>query len=115
MKRAKNDYRVYLLDILNAIKRIEVYAQKGQEEYMRNGLLQDGIIRQISIIGEATTRLPSGWKDNFPDVPWKLIKAMRNILIHDYSEVSAERVWTVAAEDIPVLKNTIEAMLKEIS
>lgn len=115
MKRPKKDYRVYLYDILAAISRIEKYRGKGKDAYFADGLLQDGIIRQVSIVGEATTKLPATLKKKYPDIPWKLITAMRNILIHDYSDINLERVWTVAEEDLPMLKNTIEKMLEDIA
>ena len=114
MKRSKKDYSVYLLDILAAIARIEQYQQKGKSVYFRDGLLQDGIIRQISIVGEAVTKLPITWKKKYADIPWKLITAMRNILIHDYSDVNLERVWIVTKKDLPILKKTIEKMLQEL-
>ena len=115
MKRAKKDHRVYLYDILSAIKRVEEYGKKGKDKYFSDGLLQDGIIRQVSIVGEAATKLPLTWKKKHSSIPWKLITAMRNILIHDYSDINLERVWTVAERDLPKLKKTVEAMLQEIT
>jgi len=114
MKRSKKDYRVYLQDILFAISRIQLYAKQGKKKYMTDGLLQDGIIRQVSIVGEAATKLPAAWKADYPDIPWKQITGMRNILIHDYSEINLDRVWIVAKEDLPPLKKTIEAMSRNI-
>lgn len=114
MKRSQKDYRVYVHDLLSAIERIEEYKRKGRREYLANGLLQDGIIRQVSIVGEAATKLPTSWKEKYHTVPWKKITAMRNILIHDYSDVSAERVWTVVEEDIPRLKKTVEEIAKDM-
>ena len=77
--------------------------------------MQDGIIRQVSIVGEAATKLPAAWKKKYADVPWKLITGMRNILIHDYADINLERVWLVTERDLPKLKKTVEAMLKEIA
>lgn len=115
MKRPKKDYRVYLHDILSAIGRVEEYAKKGRSVYLEDGLLQDGIIRQISIVGEAVSKLPKTWTAKHPDIPWRAIIAMRNILIHDYSDINPERVWTVAKADLPLLKKTIAAMLSELA
>ncbi len=115
MKRPKKDHRVYLEDMLSAINRVEEYRKGGRKRFLEEGLLQDGIIRQVSIVGEAATKLPPAWKKDYPDVPWKAITAMRNILIHDYSDVNLERVWTVAATDLPVLKKTVKTMLDGLS
>ena len=69
MKRVKRDHRVYLHDMLFAIGRVEEYRKSGRKQYLEDGLLQDGIIRQISIVGEAATKLPPAWKKDYPDVP----------------------------------------------
>jgi len=75
----KNDV-IYLKHILDAISRIEEYV-KGvkREDYMRNNLLQDGVIRQIEIMGEAAKRLSSEIKEKYPNLPWKDMAGMRDI------------------------------------
>ena len=104
----KNDL-IYLRHISSAISRIEEYSQNlNCKEFMNNYLLQDGIIRQIEIIGEATKRLSEEFKKKHNEIPWKDIAGMRDKLIHDYFGVDLEAVWYTVEKDIPLLKNKLE-------
>ena len=85
---------VYLEDILNAIGKIERYTKgMSKDEFISNELVIDGVIRNLEIIGEATKRLPKSFRQQYPQVPWKKIAGMRDVLIHDYSGVDIEVVW----------------------
>jgi uncharacterized protein with HEPN domain len=113
MKRAKRDPRVYLEDILHAIARIGEYTAEGNASFVASPLIQDGVIRQLSIIGEAAAKLPAGTKATHPAVPWREIVGMRNVIIHDYAETDLETVWLVVERDLAPLKTAVEAMLRE--
>ena len=109
------DDEVYLLHIRDAIAKIEEYL-KGvrQEEFYKNSLLQDGVVRQVAVIGEAAKRLSESFRKAHADIPWSGIIGMRNKLIHDYLGVDYESVWKTAKEDIPLLKSKVNALgLKE--
>ncbi len=104
----KND-SVYLNHILDAIKRIEEYTEKiDHEKFINTNLLQDGVIRQIQIIGEAAKRLSPRITNKYKNVPWKDITGMRNKLVQDYFGVDVEAVWKTVKNDIPFLKDQIK-------
>jgi uncharacterized protein with HEPN domain len=89
----KTDQSAFLNHILDAIKKIEKYIQGIDEEaFKNNDLVQDGVIRQIEIIGEAVKRLGDGIKSQSPHVPWQDIAGMRDKLIHDYFGVDIDTV-----------------------
>lgn len=111
---AKRDLRVYLHDILSAIALITEYTVEGEEIFLTDLKTQDAVLHQFSVIGEAASRLPRTMRTRYPDVPWKLIIGMRNIIIHDYSEIKMPRIWEVVEQDLPPLRKTIETMLQEI-
>lgn len=107
----KNDY-VYLRHILDAISRIEEYTKdKKYADFMADHLIQDGVIRQIEIVGEATKRLSEDIRERNPDIPWKDIVGMRDKLIHDYIGVDLDAVWDAVERDIPPLKNKLENII----
>lgn len=108
----KKDPRVYLEDILESIGKIEDYVRGlSFEQFEQDTERQDAVIRRFEIIGEAVKRLSADFKEHIPDIPWKQIAGMRDVLIHDYANVSLPRVWKTATE-LTRLKRAIQEILK---
>jgi len=104
----KRDESVYLQHILDAIQKIETYLRGVDEAtFAAQSLVQDGVIRQIEIIGEAVRHLSDELRAQNPHIPWQDIAGMRDKLIHGYFGVDIEKVWLTATQDIPTLKTQI--------
>ena len=109
---SKKDDEIYLRHILEAISWVEEYlANTTKEESLDNHLVQDGVIRQVGIVGEAAKHLSSEFREKHIDMPWKDIAGMRDKLIHDYFGVDIEAVWETAIRDIPILKAKVTSIL----
>lgn len=111
-----HDDTVYLRHIRDAISRIGEYlCGVGEKEFYRTHLVQDGVIRQLEIIDEATKKVSVETRRKYVQVPWKDMAGMRDKLIHEYFGVDLELVLLTAANDIPALHEEIEHIIRLLS
>ena len=102
----------YLADILEAARAIQRFtAGVSAEAFKANEEKYEAVNRKFEIIGEAARRLSPKAKQKFPEIPWKLVTAMRNILIHDYDDVDLDIVWETVQRDLPKLILHLEKYL----
>jgi uncharacterized protein with HEPN domain len=108
----KDDF-IYVEHILESITKIEKYTNNLTiHDFVENELIQDGVIRNFEIIGEATKHLSNNFRDNYSDIPWKQIAGMRDILIHDYLGIDIYAVWETIETNLPQLKRQLLSIKK---
>lgn len=102
------DINLYFEDILKAIKNIVKYT-KGLtfEDFKKNSLLIDGVVRNLEIIGEAAKNIPLNTRNKYPGIEWKKIAGLRDILVHQYFGVDVEIIWDIIKNKIPDLRKKI--------
>ena len=110
------DYKLYLNDIILAMKSIENFV----EDMDLDGLINDdktssAVVRKFEIIGEATKYIPDWLRKKYSDLPWKKMAGIRDGLIHAYFGIDYKLVWEAIKIDIPKLKPQIEKILIELS
>jgi len=103
----------YLGHMLAAIERIRRYVgRKSRAAFLRSALLQDAVIRNIEIVGEAGGRVSTGTTTRTPEIPWREIVGMRHRPIHGYLEVNLDTVWQVVERDLPALERALRAVVE---
>ena len=109
-----NEFLDYVEDILDAMDKAET-AITGVEysRFAADFMINFVVIRALEIIGEATKRLPSSLRDQYPEVPWKDMAGMRDRIIHGYDNVDLRIVWDVVTKEIPQVKAHIRQILKD--
>lgn len=109
----------YLQHILDAIDRAIAHAAHvtTPDAFKGNVLVQDGIVRNIEVIGEAAVKIQQVAPDlvaSRPEIPWKDMRTMRNKIIHDYFDVDLDIVWNTVQQDLPKLAEQIKDVLKSL-
>ena len=99
-----------LHDILDACNKIQEFTS----DRTRDEIVENAVIRQIAIIGEAASRVSRELRQTHQHIPWSKLIGMRNILVHDYAGTSSEKVWEVVDHDAPQLKNQVAQLLAEV-
>jgi uncharacterized protein with HEPN domain len=108
------DYKLYLHDIKEAVEKIETFIKGfSLEEFVKDAKTVDAVIRNLEIMGEAAKHIPKRVKEKHPDIDWKAMAGMRNILTHEYFGVRMGIIWKTIRERLPALRYKIEEILKE--
>lgn len=114
MKDDEKDNRVYFWHIMDAISRIESYTEGGRESFYQSELIQNGVVWNLGVIGEALRQVSNWLKELHPEIPWQQIISMRNRLVHEYFNVNLDLIWEAVEVELPSFKTQVEAILKEL-
>ena len=115
MTPTDRNYIIYLEDILTSMSRIfEYIGEKDFKDFKQNYMIVDAVVRNFEIIGEASKNIPDNIKENYPEIPWKRMIGLRNIVIHAYFGIDLENIWIIITENIPEVKPKIIEILDAI-
>ncbi|MEW5996167.1 MAG: DUF86 domain-containing protein [Candidatus Micrarchaeota archaeon] len=110
---AERDDLVYVDDILGALGRIKRYCKDvKKEEFVENEMLRDAVVRNLEIIGEASSKLSESFRNRHKEIEWRKIIGMRNRIIHAYDIIDYEIVWDVVKADLPQLEAKLRKLAK---
>ncbi len=111
----RKDPVIFLEDILEAMNKVERYTKdKDIEEFRSNSMAVDAVLRNLEVIGEASNNLSQEFREDHPDIPWKRMIGLRNVVIHEYFGVDLNIIWRIVTRDIPETKPLIEDLLNDL-
>ena len=110
-KTADREWRFYLTDMISFAEKVVSYTDgMNQFTFVASGLTFDATVRNLELIGEAATHIPELIRVANPQIPWRMIIATRNRLIHGYLGIDNDTVWSIIRDDIPLLLNNLNLL-----
>src|SRR5262245_50667134 len=106
--------RAFLEDVLDSIQRITSYTIDGRDRFLADRMMQDAVIRNFEVIGEAVKNLSNAIRDAHPAIPWKRVSAFRNTVVHRYFRIDYELVWEIIEKHLPALRSQLDAILNTL-
>jgi uncharacterized protein with HEPN domain len=114
MSDAPREWRFYLDDMIAFAGKVLTYtAGLDQAGFIANQLIYDATLRNLELIGEAATHIPDEVRSTHPEIPWRMIIATRNRLIHGYLGVDDDTLWSIVRDDVPDLLASLQALERE--
>jgi len=108
------NWRLRIQDIVDCAQAIEQYtAGLDFETFASNRMMVDAVVRNLEIMGEAARHVPPDVQARRPDVAWRLMNDMRNVLIHAYPRVDLEAVWQAVTQDVRPTRERLERFLED--
>ncbi len=112
---AGREWRFYLDDMVRFARKAMAYTDGlDRDMFIRNELVFDAVLRNLELIGEAASHVPSEVREAHPDIPWRMIVATRNRLIHAYLGIDSDTIWNLVDEHLPDLVSGLEKMRQEL-
>lgn len=110
----KKDPKIFLSHILESIEEIEKNTRNlTQDEFLTNTTIQDAVIRRLEIIGEAAKNLPKSFRDKYPEIEWRKVAGLRDVIAHEYFGLSLKLIWKITQKNIPELKIEVIKLLEK--
>ena len=105
------EWRFYIDDMIAFAEKVVAYTNGlDQQAFVASGLVYDATLRNLELIGEAATHVPDDVRAAHPQVPWRLVVATRNRLIHGYLGIDNDTLWSIVVSDVPALLPTLRTV-----
>jgi uncharacterized protein with HEPN domain len=107
------DWRFRVRDILAAVRAIGLYTDgMTYADFCADQRTVDAVVRNLMTMGESIRWIPEAVLDDHPEVPWRILRAVRNVVVHEYFGVDSNILWATVRYDLPPLVSRLEAVLE---
>jgi len=114
MSPIKGEFVLYLEDMYLSMQRIEEYiGELNFKEFQINRLVVDAVIRNFEIIGEASKNVPTEIQDKYPEIPWRKMYGLRNLIAHEYFGIDYEMIWEIAKNNLHQNRNDLKRIIEK--
>lgn len=114
-EKGAREWRFYLDDMISFTEKVFTYSEGfEQEAFFSDSMRYDATVRNLELIGEAATRIPEAVRNVHPEIPWRLVIATRNRLIHGYLGIDKDTLWSIIRDEIPTLLQTLRKVREEV-
>ena len=112
---SQREWRFYLDDMLDFTGRVLAYTEGFEQAgFVASGLTYDATLRNLELLGEAATHIPQDIRTAHPEIPWRMIIATRNRLIHGYLGIDDDTLWSIIQDDVPELLPLLQVLKNEV-
>lgn len=117
MRPSRREFILYLEDMHQSMQRIEEYlGDLDFKKFKMTYIVVDAVIRNFEIIGEASKRIPKDIQEKYPEIPWRKMYGLRNLIAHEYFGIDYEMIWEIAKNHLPQNCNDLQRIIaKEIA
>jgi len=114
MSPVKREFILYLEDMLLSIQRIEEYlGDLDFKGFKRTCIVVDAVIRNFEIIGEASKKIPKAIQEKYPEIPWRKMYGLRNLITHEYFGIDYEMIWEISKNSLPQNRTDLQNIIKK--
>jgi uncharacterized protein with HEPN domain len=108
----QREWRLYVEDMMSFCDKVSAYTRGlDRESFAADNMRYDATLRNLELIGEAAAHVPSDVRALAPDVPWRLVIALRNRLIHGYLGIDDDTLWSIVRDDLAPLRASLMKLL----
>ena len=111
---SNREWKFYLDDMIDFAEKVLAYTERlDQPGFVANRLVYDATLRNLELIGEAATHIPEAIRNAHDEIPWRMIIATRNRLIHGYLGIDDDTLWSIIQDDVPDLLPLLKALKRK--
>jgi len=114
MNPIKREFILYLEDMFQSMQRIEEYlGDLDFKKFKMTHIVVDAVVRNFEIIGEASRKIPSDIQEEYPEIPWRKMYGLRNLIAHEYFGIDYEMIWEIAKNNLPQNRKDLQKIIEK--